>query len=938
MAKQWIKVAGAREHNLKDVHVQIPRDELTVVTGLSGSGKSSLAFDTIYAEGQRKYVESLSAYARQFLGQMQKPDVDYIEGLSPAVSIEQRTAGANPRSIVATTTEIYDYLRLLFASIGKAHCYSCGKPVSSQSAEEMVEQLMKLPARTKLMLLAPLVRGRKGEHAEVFEQIRKQGFVRARVDGEIYEIENVPKLAKTYKHTIEAVVDRLAISDDIRSRMTDSVEVALGQGEGLVTALIERGDGWEERIFSEHYACVDCGISFDKLEARHFSFNSPYGACPACHGLGTQMVFDEDLVVPDKSIPVESCVHPWRYGGRRMIIYHKKLLQAVAELNGYDPRTPFDELPHKVQEQIFYGTGDVPIEYYMRRRLISKPFRGVFNMLMERVESNESEAMSHWLRGYMNRRICPVCNGARLQPAVLACTVDGRNIREMISDSVIDSQRFFDSLKLTKQEQLITREILKEIRSRLGFMVDVGLDYLTLDRESGTLSGGEAQRIRLATQIGAGLVGVVYVLDEPSIGLHQRDNDRLIHTLQGLRDLGNTVIVVEHDEQTIRTADYVVDLGPAAGRHGGEVVFSGTVDKLMKADTLTAHYLRGEKMVEVPEKRTRPYKGWIELKGAEANNLKKVNAKFPLGLFTCVTGVSGSGKSTLVDYTLKRALARHFNGSKDTPGKFRSVNGLEFVDKMIVIDQSPIGRTPRSNPATYTGAFTDIRNLFATLPASKVRGYKPGRYSFNVKGGRCERCKGDGILKIEMHFLPDVYVPCEQCNEKRYNRETLEVHYKGKNIADVLDMTINEAFEFFEAVPKIKRKMQTLCDVGLGYLKLGQPATTLSGGEAQRVKLSSELSKRSTGQTVYILDEPTTGLHFADVHKLLEVLERLRDEGNTVIVIEHNLDMIKRADHIIDLGPGGGVNGGTIVTAGSPEKVVKCSGSYTGQYLQDLLR
>ncbi len=938
MAKQWIKVAGAREHNLKDVHVNIPRDELTVVTGLSGSGKSSLAFDTIYAEGQRKYVESLSAYARQFLGQMQKPDVDYIEGLSPAVSIEQRTAGANPRSIVATTTEIYDYLRLLFASIGKAHCYQCGQPVTSQSAEEIVEQLMALPPQTRLMILAPYVRGRKGEHVEVFEKIKKQGFVRALVDGEIYELENIPKLKKTFKHTIEAVVDRLAITDDIRSRMTDSVELALAEAEGLVTALIATEDGgWEEKLFSESNACPDCGISFDKLEARHFSFNSPYGACPTCHGLGTQMVFDEDQVVPDKTLAVESCVHPWRYGGRRMIIYHKKLLQAVAERHGIDPRTPFEALPKKVQQEIFYGTGEADIQYFMRRRLMSKPFPGVFAMLMERVESNENEAMSHWLRGYMTRRICPDCNGARLRPAVLACKVADRNIREIISDSVLDSQQFFNSLKLTKQEELITKEILKEIRSRLGFMVDVGLDYLTLDRESGTLSGGEAQRIRLATQIGAGLVGVVYVLDEPSIGLHQKDNDRLIHTLQGLRDLGNTVIVVEHDEQTIRTADYVVDLGPAAGRHGGEVVFAGRTEKLLTADTLTAKYLRGDLAVEVPETRTKPYKGWIELKGAEANNLKKVTAKFPLGLFTCVTGVSGSGKSTLTDYTLKRALARHFNGSKDTPGKFQSIHGLELVDKMIVIDQSPIGRTPRSNPATYTGAFTDIRDLFSSLPASKVRGYKPGRYSFNVKGGRCERCKGDGILKIEMHFLPDVYVPCEQCNEKRYNRETLEVHYKGKNIADVLDMTINEALEFFEAVPKIQRKMKTLTDVGLGYLKLGQPATTLSGGEAQRVKLSTELSKRSTGQTVYILDEPTTGLHFADVHKLLEVLERLRDEGNTVIVIEHNLDMIKRADHIIDLGPGGGINGGTIVCAGPPEKVAKCTKSFTGQYLKDCL-
>jgi excinuclease ABC subunit A len=939
MAKQWIKVAGAREHNLKNVHVKIPRDELTVVTGLSGSGKSSLAFDTIYAEGQRKYVESLSAYARQFLGQMQKPDVDYIEGLSPAVSIEQRTAGANPRSIVATTTEIYDYLRLLFASIGKAHCWKCGAPVSGQSAEEIVEQLMQLPAKTKLMLLAPLVRGRKGEHVDIIESIRKQGFVRARIDGEIYEIEKIPKLAKTKKHTIEAVVDRLAITEDVRSRMTDSVELALREGEGLMTVLTATDTGeWDERIYSENNACLDCGISFDALQARHFSFNSPYGACPTCHGLGTQMIFDEDLVVPDKTLSLEKAIHPWRYGGRRAIIYYKKLLAALADHYGVDLKTPVNELPEGFKDVLFNGSGDDEIRYYMRRRLISKPFEGVFPILNRRLAENESETMSHWLRGYMTRRICPKCNGARLRPEVLACMVHGRNIREIIADSVADSQQFFEAVKLTKQEELITKEILKEIRSRLGFMMNVGLDYLTLDRESGTLSGGEAQRIRLATQIGAGLVGVVYVLDEPSIGLHQRDNDRLIHTLRGLRDLGNTVIVVEHDEQTIRTADYVLDLGPAAGRHGGEVVFAGTADKLLKADTLTAKYLRGELLVEVPEKRMKPYKGWIELKGAESNNLKKVNSRFPLGLFTCVTGVSGSGKSSLVDNTLKRAMARHFNGTKDAPGKFKDIRGLELVDKMIVIDQSPIGRTPRSNPATYTGAFTDIRTLFATLPASKVRGYKPGRYSFNVKGGRCERCKGDGILKIEMHFLPDVYVPCEQCNEKRYNRETLEVHYKSKNVADVLDMTINEALEFFEAVPKIQRKMKTLCDVGLGYLKLGQPATTLSGGEAQRIKLSSELSKRSTGQTLYILDEPTTGLHFADVHKLLEVLERLRDEGNTVIVIEHNLDMIKRADHIIDLGPGGGINGGTIVASGSPEKVAKCEKSYTGQYLKDVLK
>ena len=938
MAKQWIKVAGAREHNLKDVHVKIPRDELTVVTGLSGSGKSSLAFDTIYAEGQRKYVESLSAYARQFLGQMQKPDVDYIEGLSPAVSIEQRTAGSNPRSIVATTTEIYDYLRLFFASIGKAHCYKCGKPVSGQSAEEIVEQLMQLPTQTKLMLLAPLVRGRKGEHVDVFESIRKQGFVRVRVDGEIIEIENIPKLAKTKKHTIEAVVDRLAINADIRTRMTDSVEIALREGEALMTVLVANDSGgWDEQIYSENNACLDCGISFDALQSRHFSFNSPYGACPICHGLGTQLIFELDLVVPDPSVAWTKAIHPMRYGGRRVIIYYKKLLNALAEAYGMDPSIPFEELPESFSEVLLHGSDEVEIKYYMRRRLQTKPFAGIFPILEKRLEDNESEAMSHWLRGYMTRRECPRCNGARLRPEVLACRVSGRNVREIITDSVIDSQRFFESLKLTKQEKLITKEILKEIRSRLGFMVNVGLDYLTLDRESGTLSGGEAQRIRLATQIGAGLVGVVYVLDEPSIGLHQRDNDRLIHTLRGLRDLGNTVIVVEHDEQTIRTADYVIDMGPLAGHHGGEVVFAGTTDKLLKADTLTAQYLRGEKRVDVPSTRTKPNKGWIEIKGAEQNNLRKVTAKFPVGLFTCVTGVSGSGKSTLVDNTLKRALMRHFHHSKEMPGKHKSLQGVDLIDKMIVIDQSPIGRTPRSNPATYTGAFTDIRTLFASLPASKVRGYKPGRYSFNVKGGRCERCKGDGILKIEMHFLPDVYVPCEQCNEKRYNRETLEVHYKGKNIADVLDMTINEARDFFEAVPKIQRKMKTLCDVGLGYLKLGQPATTLSGGEAQRVKLSTELSKRSTGQTLYILDEPTTGLHFADVHKLLEVLERLRDEGNTVIVIEHNLDMIKRADHLIDLGPGGGINGGTIVASGTPEKVAKNDKSYTGQYLKDVL-
>jgi excinuclease ABC subunit A len=937
MAKKWIKIEGAREHNLKNVNVQIPRDALTVITGLSGSGKSSLAFDTIYAEGRRKYVESLSAYARQFLGQMRKPEVDHMEGLSPAVAIEQRTAGGNPRSIVATTTEIYDYLRLLYASIGIPHCPKCGKPVGRQSAEEMVEQILALPQGRRIMILAPLVRGRKGTHREVFERIQKSGFVRMRVDGTILEAENAPKLAKTQTHTVEAVVDRLVIAPDIRSRLTDSVELALVEADGMMAALVEQENGdWEELLFSERFACVDCRISFEKLEARHFSFNSPYGACPACHGLGTQLVFDPDLVVPNPDLAWTKAIHPMRYGGRRVVIYYNKLLHALAEAYDVDPSLPFKALSADFKK-ILFGGSDRPIRYYMRRRLQEKPFAGVYPLLQKRLEENESEAMSHWLRNYMTRRTCPDCHGARLRPSVLACTVAKQNIREVIAKSVADAQTFFDELKLSDRESAIVEEVLKEIRSRLGFLMDVGLDYLNLDRESGTLSGGEAQRIRLATQIGSGLTGVIYVLDEPSIGLHQRDNDRLIRTLKGLRDLGNTVIVVEHDEQTIRSADYVVDLGPAAGIHGGEIVFSGSVKKLLASHSPTALYLNGDRKIEIPEKRQKPHRGWIELKGAQANNLKKANARFPIGLFTCVTGVSGSGKSTLVNHTLKRAIAKHFHGSKEQPGAYRSLSGLEHIDKMIVIDQSPIGRTPRSNPATYTGAFTDIRTLFAELPASKMRGYKPGRYSFNVKGGRCERCKGDGILKIEMHFLPDVYVPCEQCEGKRYNRETLEIHYKGKNIAEVLHMSIEEALEFFEAIPKIQRKLKTLSEVGLGYLKLGQPATTLSGGEAQRIKLAAELSKRSTGATLYILDEPTTGLHFADVEKLLQVIERLRDEGNTIIIIEHNLDVIKRADHLIDLGPGGGIHGGRIVATGTPEKVAASRKSITGKYLAPLL-
>ncbi|MBC8206516.1 MAG: excinuclease ABC subunit UvrA [Kiritimatiellales bacterium] len=970
MSEKWITVTGAREHNLKNVDVRIPRNKLTVITGLSGSGKSSLAFDTLYAEGQRKYVESLSAYARQFLDQMQKPDVDTIEGLSPAISIEQRTAGSNPRSIVATVTEIHDYLRLLFPAIGNVHCPGCGKPIQQQSAENIVEQLLDIPAKTKVMLLAPLVRGRKGKHEEVFETIRKQGFVRVRVDGELYEIEHAPDLEKNKKHTIEAVVDRLVIDSAVRSRINDSVELALSTGEGLLIAMVQTGDKWADRLYSEKNACLDCNISFETLTPKHFSFNSPYGACPTCHGLGNMLTFDEELIVPNEELPLEECVHPWRRGGRRAIIYYKKLLSAVADNYGIDLNTPFNELPASFKKILFYGS-DEPISYYMRRRKIEKPFEGIIPNLQRRYTESDSDWTQDRLRAYMGQQQCTDCHGARLRPESLACTVNGQNIHQLCSLSIDRAQEFFQTLEgnsgkgqgakgkgktessaitrhsppdtrhppgLTPEEAHIARDILKEIRARLGFMIDVGLDYLTLDRESGTLSGGEAQRIRLATQIGSRLTGVLYVLDEPSIGLHQRDNDRLLATLKELRDLGNTVVVVEHDEQTIREADHVIDLGPGAGVHGGEIVFAGTPKQLLKAkNSLTAQYMRRETQIEVPKKRTKATNGFLEIKGASENNLKNVNVKIPLGLFTCVTGVSGSGKSTLTDDVLRRALFRHFHGSKERPGKHKELLGVEQIDKVIVIDQSPIGRTPRSNPVTYTGAFSIIRDLFAQLPASKVRGYKPGRFSFNVKGGRCEHCTGDGLLKIEMHFLPDVYVTCPQCNGKRYNRETLEVHYGGKSIADVLAMTINEACEFFSAIPGVERKLRTLREVGLGYLCLGQSATTLSGGEAQRIKLSSELSKKATGKTLYILDEPTTGLHFADVHKLIEVLETLRDGGNTVLVIEHNLDVIKRADWLIDLGPEGGERGGKVVVAGTPEKVAAHPKSYTGKYLAELL-
>jgi excinuclease ABC subunit A len=955
MSGKWITVSGAREHNLKNITVRIPRNRLTVITGLSGSGKSSLAFDTLYAEGQRKYVESLSAYARQFLEQMQKPDVDTIEGLSPAISIEQRTAGSNPRSIVATTTEIHDYLRLLFPGIGKVHCPECGKPIQRQSAENITEQLLQIPAKTKVMLLAPLVRGRKGLHEEIFSSIKRQGFVRVRVNGELCELDALPDLDKNKKHTIEAVIDRLVIDPATRSRINDSVELALATGEGLMIAMIEVGtdrrsvrgapggralpeNEWEDRLYSEKNACLDCSISFEPFTPKHFSFNSPYGACPVCHGLGNLLTFDEELVVPDPTLPLEEAIHPWRRGGRRAIIYYKKLLSAVADHYGISLRTPFNDLPDSFKKILLYGSGDEPINYFLRRHKIHKPFEGLIPNLQRSYTDSESEFNQERLRAYMGNRRCTACHGARLRPESLACTVGGKNIYGICTLSIEQAQKFFQGLELTKDEAKIARDILKEIQARLGFMLDVGLDYLTLDRESGTLSGGEAQRIRLATQIGSRLTGVLYVLDEPSIGLHQRDNDRLLATLKELRDLGNTVVVVEHDEQTIREADYVIDLGPGAGVHGGEIVFAGTPAQLSKAgNSLTAKYMRREIEIEVPQKRTKAASGFIEIRGAAENNLKNINVKIPLGLLTCVTGVSGSGKSTLVDDVLRRALYRRFFGSKERPGRHKELLGVENIDKVIVIDQSPIGRTPRSNPVTYTGAFSIVRDLFAQLPASKVRGYAPGRFSFNVKGGRCEHCQGDGLLKIEMHFLPDVYVTCPHCSGKRYNRETLEVHYGGKNIAEVLAMTINEACEFFAAIPGVERKLRTLKEVGLGYLCLGQSATTLSGGEAQRIKLSAELSKKATGKTLYILDEPTTGLHFADVHKLIEVLETLRDGGNTVLVIEHNLDVIKRADWLIDLGPEGGERGGKIIVAGTPEKVAQTPESYTGKYLAEML-
>ncbi len=944
MTAEWIVVAGAREHNLKNITVRIPRHRLTVITGLSGSGKSSLAFDTLYAEGQRRFVESLSAYARQFLEQMQKPDVDHIEGLPPAISIEQRTAGANPRSIVATTTEIHDYLRLLFAAIGRPHCPKCGRPIARQTAEEITTQLLALPEGSRVTLLAPIVTGRKGEHAEVFDDLRKKGLIRARVDGEIVEIETRPKLDKKRKHTIEAVIDRLIVGEKSRPRFADSVELALRTGDGVLTGLIQppNGDPYE-KLFSEKNACVPCRLSFESLLPRHFSFNSPYGACPECHGLGSVEVFDENLIVPNPDLSIDDgAIQAWRRGGRRLILYYKMLLRGVVAHYGISVNTSWKDLPDEHRRILLHGSGDEEIEFGFWRggawRRYTKPFEGVIPNLRRRLEETDSEYTRERLRSYLSRQTCPVCHGARLRPEALACTVAGRSIYDLIRLSVAEATRWFDVLELTPSEEAIARLLLKEIRQRLRFLMDVGLDYLTLDRESGTLSGGEAQRIRLATQIGSGLVGVLYVLDEPSIGLHPRDNGKLIATLQRLRDLGNTVVVVEHDEQAIRAADWVIDLGPGAGRHGGEVIYAGEVAGLTAEErSLTARYLNRATSIQTPTARRQPDGRWLKIHGAQANNLKDIDVAIPIGLFVCITGVSGSGKSTLVEDILRRALYRHFYGSREQPGAYRRITGVEFLDKVVTIDQSPIGRTPRSNPATYTGAFDQIRDLFARLPASRVRGYGPGRYSFNVKGGRCEKCRGDGMLRIEMHFLPDVYVPCELCRGRRYNHETLEVRYQGRNIADVLDMTVDEALEFFRAVPAIERKLRTLSEVGLGYLQLGQPATTLSGGEAQRVKLSSELSRRETGRTLYMLDEPTTGLHFADVHRLLDVLEKLRDAGNTVLVIEHNLDVIKRADYLIDLGPEGGEGGGRIVATGTPEAVAQRPESYTGQALRAVL-
>ena len=944
MIGENLVVRGAREHNLKDVSLDMPRDSLIVFTGLSGSGKSSLAFDTIFAEGQRRYVESLSAYARQFLGQMDKPDVDFIEGLSPAVSIDQKSTSRNPRSTVGTITEVYDYLRLLYARIGKPHCPECGDPISRQTPQQIVDQVLELPEKTRFQVLAPLVRERKGEYVELFRQLQTQGFSRARVDGVVYGLDEVPKLKKQEKHSVEVVVDRLTVNPSSRRRLTDSVETALGLGHGYVVldfVDLDETDPQRERIYSEHLACPRDGLSFEELEPRSFSFNSPFGACPECSGLGTTREVDVELVVPDPDLSLsEGAIAPWSRG--TVSGYFARLLEAIADELEVDVDAPWKSIPAKAKKIIMGGYPEqIHVQYrnrYGRRRSYYTEYEGVIPYVKRRHAEAETDASRERFEGYMREVPCAACNGSRLKPLTLAVTIEGRSIADIAALPIGDAAKVLRGMTLSDRDAAIASRVLKEVNERLQFLVDVGLHYLSMDRAAGTLAGGEAQRIRLATQIGSGLVGVLYVLDEPSIGLHQRDNHRLIETLVRLRDLGNTLIVVEHDEDTIRTADWVVDIGPGAGEHGGQIVVNGTVKDLLKSkESLTGQYLSGKRRIEVPAERRPQERGWITVSGAREHNLKNVTAKFPYGNLVCVTGVSGSGKSTLVNDILYAVLARDLNGARIVPGKHKNVTGTEEIDKVVHVDQSPIGRTPRSNPATYTGVFDHIRKLFAATPEAKVRGYQPGRFSFNVKGGRCEACSGDGTIKIEMNFLPDVYVPCEVCHGARYNRETLEVHFKGKTIAEVLDMPIEEALGFFEAVPAISRHLSTLVDVGLGYVRMGQSAPTLSGGEAQRVKLASELQKRSTGRTVYVLDEPTTGLHFEDIRKLLGVLQSLVDKGNTVIVIEHNLDVIKSADWLIDLGPEGGSGGGTVVAEGTPEEVAATKGSHTGEFLAPLL-
>ena len=964
MPAQVIKITGARQHNLKNLQLEIPREKLVVITGLSGSGKSSLAFDTLYAEGQRRYVESLSAYARQFLDQMEKPDVDFIEGLSPAIAIEQRSAGANPRSTIATTTEIYDYLRVLFSAVGQPHDPQTGRPLSRQTPQQIVDQILAYQAGTKIVVLAPLIENQSGEFRDVLEKLRREGFVRARIDRKLVELDRPDpiRLNKRERHTIEAVVDRLVVRDGIRVRLTDSIETALKWGGNRIVALCQNPkttntqhptangecEEWAECRYSTEYGNTETGFNLGELTPRHFSFNSHLGACPACHGLGTQLVMDPGLLISDQAKTLsEGAITPWRRGTKRMRAYYRHLQDALTKHFHVNEDVPFANLPDAFKAALYFGTNDEPIEMPFagnNEKKIRKPFEGLVPQMQRLYEQTQSEFTRNRIRAFMAREACKICGGARLKPEILAVTIKGRegrevNIHQFSQKTVEDALQFISGLNLTEQQQTIVTDVVREIRSRLQFLAEVGLGYLTLDRESGTLSGGEAQRIRLATQIGSGLAGVLYILDEPSIGLHQRDNARLLGTLRKLRDLGNSVIVVEHDEETIRAADHIIDLGPGAGPRGGEIVAQGTLDHILRAkNSLTGDYLSGRARIAIPKQRAQPRRdGWITVARGNENNLKNIDVSFPLGCLTCVTGVSGSGKSTLVDHILRRTLFRHFYNSKDKPGAHETIRGLEQIDKAVVIDQTPIGRTPRSNPVTYTGAFTPIRELFAQLPAARVRGYDAGRFSFNVKGGRCENCEGGGLIKIEMHFLPDVYVECEVCRGKRYNRETLEITYKGKNIADVLDLTVDEAARFFRNVPTIAEKLNSLLDVGLGYLRLGQAGTTLSGGEAQRVKLATELAKKATGRTVYILDEPTTGLHFADIEKLLEVLMKLRNAGNTIVVIEHNLEMIKCADWIIDLGPEGGESGGQLVGVGSPEVIATISHSHTGKYLRQIL-